>query len=254
MLNRVLILLAALLVVKVTFSVALGYHDYFPPDFNSDFLRGRESYFFGGYQLAFYSHIVAGPTSLVLGLILVSQSFRARFPNWHRRLGKVEIALILFLLVPSGLWMACYAQTGMVAGAGFFGLALATGLCAAFGWRSAVRRRFADHRRWVWRCFLLLSSAVIVRLIGGLATVTWVGVDWSYPLAAWASWLVPLAIYEISRARPRATNSQARVANRFIRFHREPLCRRPRWRLALDVELATYRHLEKQRAHRQRPP
>ena len=214
MLKRVLILLAVLLVVKVTLSVVLGYRDYLPPNFNSDFLRGRDPYFFGGYQLAFYSHIVAGPTSLVLGLILLSQSFRARFPKWHRRLGKFQIALILFLLVPSGLWMACYAETGVVAAAGFFGLAVITGLCATFGWRSAVQKRFAEHRRWMWRCFLLLCSAVVIRLIGGLTTVTGVGVDWSYPLAAWASWLVPLAMYEfglVSHARPTPRNDRQQV-------------------------------------------
>ena len=94
--------------------------------------------------------------------------------------------------------MAWYAQTGIVAGAGFSALAIATGVSAAFGWRSAVQKRFADHSRWMWRCFLLLCSAVIIRLVGGLATVTGIGVDWSYPLAAWLSWLVPLAIYEIS--------------------------------------------------------
>jgi hypothetical protein len=50
----------------------------------------------------------------------------------------------------------------------------------------------------MWRCFLLLCSAVVLRLIGGLATVTHIGGNWSYPLAAWASWLVPLGIFELS--------------------------------------------------------
>jgi hypothetical protein len=70
--QRVLTLLAGFVVVKVTVSAVLGYHDYFPPNFNADFLRGRQSYFFGAYQWAFYAHLVAGPISLVLGLILVN--------------------------------------------------------------------------------------------------------------------------------------------------------------------------------------
>ena len=199
-LPRFLAFLAGLLILKVTVSVILGYRDYFPPNFESDFLRGRESYFSGNYQWAFYSHIVSGPVSLILGLILISEQFRIRFPSWHRCLGKAQIVLVLVLLAPSGLWMAYYAETGVVAAIGFSGLALATGLCALFGWQSAVQKRFVDHRRWMLRCYLLLCSAVILRLIGGLATVTAVEGTWSYPLAAWASWLLPLAAFELSGA------------------------------------------------------
>jgi hypothetical protein len=86
----------------------------------------------------------------------------------------------------------------VLAASGFALLAVATGACAFFGWRAAVQRRFADHRQWMLRCYLLLCSAVVLRLIGGLASVTHIGGEWSYPLAAWASWLVPLAGFEMA--------------------------------------------------------
>jgi len=101
--------------------------------------------------------------------------------------------------------MAYYAQGGPVTALGFAALAIATAMCVLLGWQFAVRKRFASHRRWMWRCFLLLCSAVVLRLIGGLATVTNVGADWSYPLAAWASWLVPLAAFELAGAINRRT-------------------------------------------------
>ena len=195
---RVLRLLACLLILKVTLSVVLGYRDYLPPDFASDFLRGRQPYFFGSYQWAFYLHIAAGPVSLVLGLILIGEQFRTRYRKWHRLLGKIQGMLVLFLLVPSGLWMARYAEAGAVAAAGFAMLAIATGVCVALGWRMAVEKRFAEHRRWMSRCFLLLCSAVVLRLIGGLLTVAGVEIAWSNVLAPWASWLAPLAVFELS--------------------------------------------------------
>jgi hypothetical protein len=202
--QRLLTLLVGVLIVKVTFVVVWGYCDYFPPNFESDFLRGRQSYFSGAYQWAFYAHLASGPASLILGLILISEWFRLRFPKWHRLLGRTQGMLVLLLLCPSGLWMACYARTGTIAAIGLSALAIATGMCVLLGWRAAMTRKFAEHRCWMWRCFLLLCSAVVIRLIGGLATVTNVGPDWSYPLAAWASWLVPLAVFELSRAVERA--------------------------------------------------
>ena len=194
---RVLRLLACVLILKVTLSVVLGYRDYLPPDFASDFLRGRQAYFFGPYQWAFYSHIAAGPVTILLGLILISEQFRTRYRKWHRVLGKTQVLLVLFALVPSGLWMAPYAETGAIAAAGFFTLSLATGVCVLVGWRMAVQRRFTEHRRWMSRCFLLLCSAVVLRLFGGLVTVMGVGAAGSYPLAAWASWLAPLVVFEL---------------------------------------------------------
>ena len=195
--ERLLVAAAGLLVVKITASVVWNYRHYLPPDFAADFLQGRQAYFFGPYQWAFYAHLASGPLTLILGLLLVSERFRLRFPRWHRTLGKTQILLIVLLLAPSGLWMARYAETGVVAGTGFSLLAVATAAVALAGWRTAVQRRFVEHRRWMWCCFLLLCSAVVIRLIGGLGTVAEIGWAGSYPLAAWASWLVPLAVFEL---------------------------------------------------------
>jgi uncharacterized membrane protein len=195
--KRVLTVLAVLLILKVTASVILNNRNYFPPDFGTEFLRNRERYFFGAYQCAFYTHILSGPFSLMLGLILVNEPLRNRYPKWHRCLGRVQVGCVLLLVTPSGLWMAIHAAAGPIAALGLAALAIATGTCVALGVRCAVRRRFADHRRWMWRCYLLLCSAVVLRLIGGFATVTGIAALWVDPLATWMSWLVPLAAFEV---------------------------------------------------------
>jgi hypothetical protein len=195
-LPRVLRALAAILIAKVTLSVLVEYRDYFPPNFGSDFLRGREPYFWGPYQWAFFAHLVSGPASLILGVVLASDRFRNDVPIWHRRLGRIQVGCVLLLLTPSGLWMAWYAATGAVAAAGLGSLAVATAACVALGWRAAVARRFADHRRWMGRTFVLLCSAVVIRMIGGLATIAHLDATWLYPVSTWASWLVPLVVFE----------------------------------------------------------
>ena len=206
--GRALTLLAGVLVLKVTASVVSNYHNYLPPNFASDFLRGRQPYFWGAYRWAFYTHILSGPVSLVLGLFLVGERSRTRFPQWHRRLGRVQVACVLLLVTPSGLWMARHAAAGPVAAVGLAALAVATAACAALGTRAAVARRFAEHRRWMWRCYLLLCSAVVLRLIGGLATVTGMTAPWVDPLANWASWLAPLAAFELRERAGRGRSSR----------------------------------------------
>ena len=204
--KRTFTLLAALLILKVTAGALSNYHDYFPPRFSSEFLRGRERDFFGPYQWAFYMHILSGPVSLILGLILIGEGPRRKFPKWHRYLGRIQVVCVLFFVTPSGLWMSRYAAAGAIAAVGLAALAFSTALCVSLGAWSARARRFADHRRWMWRCYLLLCSAVVLRLIGGLATVTGVYAAWLDPLANWISWLVPILLFEFrewltSRAR-----------------------------------------------------
>jgi uncharacterized membrane protein len=195
--ERLLSLLAGLLVLKVTASVVSGYVEYFPASFASDFLRGREHYFFGVYQWAFYTHILSGPVSLILGLVLIVERSQARFPRWHQYFGRVQAACVLLLVVPSGLWMAFHAAAGPFAAAGLATLAIATAACTLLGVKSAMSGRFANHRRWMWRGYLLLCSAVVLRLFGGLATVTGVTAPWFDPLANWVSWVTPLAVFEL---------------------------------------------------------
>jgi hypothetical protein len=205
-------LLGVLLILQTVLAVWISYGAYFPPDFSSDFLLGRRSYFFGPYGVAFYAHIVSGPFALVAGLLLLSERFRRRSPAWHRRLGRVQVAGVLLLLAPSGFWMAWYAVGGTPAATGFAALALATVGATLLGWKAAVRRRFDEHRRWMQRCSVLLCSAVVLRAIGGASEL--LGTDWTYPYAAWLSWLLPLSLLELIRINRPA-----------LPFGRSPACR-----------------------------
>src|SRR3954467_8772692 len=195
--ERILSLLAGVLIIKVVISVVSNYHNYFPPDFATGFLRGRENHFSGLYRWAFYTHIVSGPVTLILGLILVGERPRTHFPAWHRRLGRLQVACVLLLVTPSGLWMARHAAAGPIAAVGLGALAIATATCTSLGAWSGVTRRFSDHRRWMWRCYLLLCSAVVLRLIGGLATVAGMTAPWVDPLATWLGWPRPPPPFEL---------------------------------------------------------
>jgi len=161
-------------------------------------LFGRASYFFGTYSAAFYVHIVTGPITLLTGLALMSTKLLKRSSKWHRRLGKLQVVCVL-TTAASGLWMARYAATGVVAGGGFATLAIATATTVICGFQMAMQRRLVEHRIWMTRCFLLLCSAVVLRLTAGMAIVTQFDADWVYPMSAWTSWLVPLCIYELIR-------------------------------------------------------
>jgi uncharacterized membrane protein len=195
--------LAVALIVRVLATILANYPDYFPPNFDSLFLQGRENTFTGAYRPAFYVHIFFGPVVLFNGLILMSEYVRRHHGGLHRFLGRVQVVVLLLFVLPSGVVMAQHAFGGWLAGLSFLVLAAATGICAINGVVNARRCRFDRHRRWMLRCYVLICSAVVLRLISGAAGLVGVpNAEAAYIAAAWSSWLLPLAAYEIIERLP----------------------------------------------------
>ena len=216
-LTTVLRWLAVVLILRVLATILANYPDYFPPNFDSLFLEGREATFAGAHQVAFYVHIAAAPIVLVNGLILLSPSVLRRSRGLHRWLGRVQVGVLLAFVLPSSVVMSRHAFGGWPAGLSFLTLSLATAGCAIAGVVHVWNRRFEKHRRWMIRCYVLVCSAVVLRLVSGAAGV--IGVadpEVAYAIAAWASWLMPLAVYELAERWPSrriASNTSWNTAN-----------------------------------------
>ncbi|HTN77680.1 MAG TPA: DUF2306 domain-containing protein, partial [Pirellulaceae bacterium] len=192
-------LLVAVLFVKVLLAIVYEYRWYFPANFDATFLLGRESSFTGLYATAFYTHIISGPLTVLLGTFLMWSGARMRFPLLHRWAGRLQVLLIFIALVPSGLMMARQTLAGPIAGYGFTALALATAFSASAMLYYAVTKRFALHQQWASRCYVLLLSPLLLRISGGGFVVLQWESAWTYRLNAWCSWLLPLVMLEIYR-------------------------------------------------------
>jgi uncharacterized membrane protein len=202
-LTTVLRWLAIVLILRVLATILASYPDYFPPDFDSLFLQGREATFTGLYPPAFYVHIVSGPVVLVNGLILLSERVRRRHDGFHRVLGRVQVVVLLLFMLPSSVVMCRHAFGGWRAGLSFLLLSAVTAGCAVAGVVHARRRHYDRHRRWMLRCYVLICSAVALRLMSGAAGLVGVASsEGAYIVAAWSSWLIPLVVFEITDRLP----------------------------------------------------
>lgn len=212
-LTTVLRWLAVVLILRVLVAILANYPDYFPPNFASLFLQDREATFGGAYRPAFYIHIISAPVVLFNGLILLSEYVRRRHGGWHSWLGRGQVVVLLLFVLPSSAVMSRHAFGGWSAGLSFFLLSATTASCAIVGVVYARRRRYDRHRRWMIRSYVLICSAVTLRLISGTAGL--VGVanpEGAYIFAAWSSWLFPLAAYEIVERLPARRNEHQRTA------------------------------------------
>jgi hypothetical protein len=150
------------------------------------------------YRVAFYAHLLCGPPAVLLALFLLLTGGKPRIRAWHRAAGKSLVLIVLVFLVPSGLVMAREAYAGQIAALGFAALAVATGAYTAATAYFARRKNFRAHQRFAVPTFILLASPLLLRVASGFAIVADCESELFYQLNAWLSWLVPLAIYELS--------------------------------------------------------
>lgn len=224
------IALTALAVVscKAFLELLYQYRWYLPPDFDaSPFLSGRRYSFTEMYASAFYLHLVGGPVSLILGTWLMLSGLRRRAGPLHRFLGRLQLAVILLAVVPSGVAMAFRAYGGFPSQSGFLTLSLLTGWTGMAAAWTARNRQLTAHRRWATRCYALLWSPLLLRLVAGMMIVTGLESELTYQLNAWFSWLVPLTAADwITRSwnENQAPASHLRCTNPMTARHEQRTC------------------------------
>jgi uncharacterized membrane protein len=116
-------------------------------------------------NLAIVMHLLAAVILIVGGAVQLTPQVRERAPLVHRWIGRIYL-LTAFAASLSGLYMTWIRGTrGDVAQ--FVGgslNAILIILCVVFALRSALRRQFAAHRRWVLRLFMVVSGAWFYRV------------------------------------------------------------------------------------------
>jgi uncharacterized membrane protein len=138
------------------------------------------------------THALFGPLALSIGPFQFLAGSFARRPALHRRLGWLYM-LGAFGTGASGLYMAAFAFTGTVAGAGFAGMALALLVTTALGLAAIRRGDVARHRVWMHHSFALIFAAVTFRLWAPVLSLALGGFEHAYPWIAWISWLPNVA-------------------------------------------------------------
>ena len=189
-----------LLIIRVLVEMLSQYRFYFPPDFQrADFLVSQRAVFSGVYSFGFYLHIISAPLALLLVGVLLCTRNSQRLRRLHKISGHTLIILTVFAVCPGGILIASNSVGGPIAATGFVALAIVTGISAVLtGW-CARRKNFKRHKIWACRITILLCSPILLRLGVGLFSVMGIESLSTYQFLAWASWLLPLTVFEFWR-------------------------------------------------------
>jgi hypothetical protein len=134
---------------------------------------------------ALYVHVPAALFSLPACLVLLSKAVRKRLPRAHRWLGRVTGGVVLLAVVPSGLYLAFFAQGGLITTLGFWLTGLIAFVAMVKSIQAARARDFKAHRRFGTHVAAQLSVAVFSRVLLAGAEQIELYSEWVYIAALW---------------------------------------------------------------------
>lgn len=167
-------------------------------------------------------HLLAAAILSLGGALQLTPWIRRHAPGFHRWNGRVYLvsAVAASLLGLAMMWTrGTVGDLSQHLGTSLNAIVIL--LCAAFVWRSAVTRRFDEHRRWALRLFLAVSGVwffrvglmfwlVLNRAPVGFDIKTFTGPFLTF--LAFGQYLVPLAVLEVYFRVQRGASPNGRLA------------------------------------------
>lgn len=136
--------------------------------------------------------------ALLLGPFQFIKKLRNKYLKWHRRMGKAYLVSVLFLAGPSGLFMAFYAEGGLVASIGFSMMAIVWIFTTYMAYETIRKKNIEAHKAWMTRSFAMTFAAVTLRLYVPIASAVFhVPGHIVEASSAWVSWLPNLLMAEL---------------------------------------------------------
>jgi len=197
-----------------------------PPYLTFDPARSRVPV--GGAFRAYYpllvAHVVFGSMALLTACLQIWPWLRTRFPDVHRRTGRVYVFGGVLPAGAIGLVIGALTPFGPVLRASNVVLALVWLTVTVIGYRAGLQYRLADHRRWMIRSVVLTLSIITNRLwavvwvitLGPQLHTTFGGnealmVQSIAGLSGWLGWVLPLLAAEwwLDRRAPGSADAQA---------------------------------------------
>lgn len=150
------------------------------------------------WRPVFYIHIFGGMLAIVLGPLNFIKYIRRKNLNLHRVLGKTYVASILFIAAPTGLYMAFYANGGILSSIGFILMSILWFYTTFMAVNTIRKKQVNEHVKWMVRSYAMTFAAVTLRLwVPFLSLVVEMEHLKIIIITAWISWLFNLMAAEL---------------------------------------------------------
>jgi uncharacterized membrane protein len=184
----------------IFFAVGVGLYPilYLLVDMKQGFLGSKPAELLQRYpwQFAFYTHIFFGGIALLTGWSQFSKKLRNRYLDFHRTLGKVYVIVVTISGV-TGLYIALFANGGLISILGFSGLAIAWLFTTTQAYLAIRKKDITQHEEWMIRSYAVTFAAVTLRIWLPFSQAV-LAMDFivAYRIIAWLCWVPNLLVAE----------------------------------------------------------
>lgn len=172
--------------------------EYVPLDPNVSFLmiKQTEVHDRPEYLWFFYTHVYTSIFVLLAGfLAILRKDFRLK--NFHINAGKIYIFLILLFAAPSGIYMGIFANGGFLSKISFVILGSLWWFSTFKAYQLARKKKFKEHKQWMWRSFALTISALTLRIWKVIIVYLFHPNPMDvYQIIAWLGWIPNILLIE----------------------------------------------------------
>ncbi len=136
---------------------------------------------------ALYLHVIGCFFAITIGPLQFIKGFRNKYLKWHRNLGKLYIGSIFFLGVPTGGYMAIYANGGLGAQIGFTILTFLWLGTTYLAYKYVREGDITAHQHWMIRSYAVTFAAATLRF-------------WTMLLSAYPEIFINIGILDVREA------------------------------------------------------
>ena len=178
-------------------SVAIGFYPgiYFVLDREFGLLSFKSEALLGNvlWNTGFYTHILFGGLTLLVGWVQFSPWLRRAHLPWHRRIGKIYVASAL-LSGLAGIGIGTQATGGWVSVAGFMALGMIWVYTTVAAYRHIRAGRVTAHQKMMVYSYAACFAAVTLRLWMPLLIMALGDFISAYQIVAWLCWVPNLGV------------------------------------------------------------
>ena len=189
---------AFLLILLIGSLIVIATSRYLNPDETGGYLASRTLDTISLIRFTVLVHALVSFVLLLTSGTLIFLRLEQKYSTAHRLAGKFTVFLTILVVVPTGFVLSYHALGGLDGKLIFALLTLLTLLFISFGFYNAMKRRFDLHKKWMLRFFVLLTSAIWLRINLFICfQVKWVITENDYLWCAVLSWVPQLLLLEL---------------------------------------------------------
>jgi hypothetical protein len=139
------------------------------------------------WTISLYAHVIAGIPILLIPVISFLGRMLKISLRVHKLIGLWYCRIGLFLVLPTGIYLAFYAKGGTLTQIGFLVQALLFGLFTWLGWQAAEKGAIDRHRVWMTRGFAIMAAVLTFRVYHLIFFYLKVPYEDNYAISQWLS-------------------------------------------------------------------